>query len=138
MQLRIFPPLQGIQFNSSSISIFFLILQELKLLMDRLVVESVKINDESKPQIIYHMATSKNNIPTQADYVFGRENYILVIGSFVIVLIGFLLMMGGGSDDPNVFNKEEIYSFRRITLAPVVVLFGYALGVYAIFKKAKE
>jgi hypothetical protein len=51
--------------------------------------------------------------------------------------VGFLLMMGGGSDDPNVFD-ESIFSFRRITLAPMVVLFGFAFEIYAIMKKPKE
>jgi len=55
---------------------------------------------------------------------------ILIIGAAVI-LIGFALMLGGGSDDPNIFN-EEIYNFRRIRLAPTIVLMGLAIKVYAI------
>ncbi|MEX2379597.1 MAG: DUF3098 domain-containing protein [Vicingaceae bacterium] len=48
------------------------------------------------------------------------------------------LMSGGGSDDPNVFNYDELFSFRRITLAPIVVLIGFGLGFYAIIKKPKD
>lgn len=64
------------------------------------------------------------------------ENYILLIIGFAIIMIGFLLMMGGKSDDPNVFNPE-IFSFRRITLAPIVVLFGFVFEIWAIMKKPK-
>ncbi|NJK85050.1 MAG: DUF3098 domain-containing protein [Bacteroidales bacterium] len=62
---------------------------------------------------------------------------MLIIG-FVIIVVGFLLMMGGKSTDPNVFNEKEIFSFRRITLAPLVVLFGFVFEIYAIMKKPKE
>ncbi|MCK4854812.1 MAG: DUF3098 domain-containing protein [Bacteroidales bacterium] len=65
-----------------------------------------------------------------------KDNYILLIIGFAIIMIGFLLMMGGKSDDPNVFNPE-IFSFRRITLAPIVVLFGFVFEIWAIMKKPK-
>lgn len=67
----------------------------------------------------------------------GKKNYIYLIISFVIVLIGFALMSGGGSDDPNVFNGEELFSFRRITLSVIVTLFGFASMVYGIMKITK-
>jgi membrane-bound ClpP family serine protease len=70
------------------------------------------------------------------DFPLQRENYILLIIGFAIIMIGFLLMMGGKSDDPNVFNPE-IFSFRRITLAPIVVLFGFVFEIWAIMKKPK-
>lgn len=69
---------------------------------------------------------------------FGKENYKLFAAAVVVVIIGYLLMVGGGSDDPTVFNKEELFSPIRITVAPIVVLLGFALGVYAIMKKPKE
>jgi membrane-bound ClpP family serine protease len=71
------------------------------------------------------------------DFPLQRENYILLIIGFAIIMIGFLLMMGGRSDDPNVFN-EKIFSFRRITLAPIIVLFGFIFEIWAIMKKPKE
>jgi predicted histidine transporter YuiF (NhaC family) len=71
------------------------------------------------------------------DFPLQKENYILLIIGFGIIMIGFLLMMGGKSDDPNVFN-EEIFNFRRITLAPLVVLFGFIFEIWAIMKKPKE
>lgn len=66
------------------------------------------------------------------------ENYILLGIGFLIIILGFILMAGGGSDDPNVFNEEELFSFRRITLAPMVVLFGFIFEIWAIMKKPKE
>lgn len=65
------------------------------------------------------------------------ENYKLMLIGFVIIVIGFILMVGGGSDDPNVFN-EDMFNFRRITLAPILVLGGFAFEVYAIMKKPKK
>lgn len=74
--------------------------------------------------------------PKGPDFPLHMENYILLIIGFAIIMIGFLLMMGGKSDDPNVFNPE-IFSFRRITLAPIVVLFGFVFEIWAIMKKPK-
>ena len=62
-----------------------------------------------------------------------KENYILLAIS-CNNHYGFILMIGGGSDSPEVFN-EEIYGFQRITLAPMVVLFGFIFAIYAIMKK---
>jgi hypothetical protein len=70
-------------------------------------------------------------------FVFGKSNYIFIIGGFLLTLIGFLLMMGGGSEDPNVFNEKELFSFRRITLAPFLVITGYGIVIYGIMKKRK-
>lgn len=63
-------------------------------------------------------------------------NYKLMLIGLVIIIIGYVLMTGGGSDDPNVFN-EEMFSFRRITLAPIVVLAGFGFEIYAIMYKPK-
>jgi len=72
-----------------------------------------------------------------AVFVFNRQNYILLIVGLAFILVGFLLMIGGGSDDPNVFN-EEIFSKRRITIAPILVITGYVIEIFAIMKKPKE
>jgi hypothetical protein len=68
------------------------------------------------------------------EMALDKENYILLVIASVIVIVGFFLMIGGGSDDPAVFN-EEIYGFQRVTLAPMVVLFGFLFAIYAIMKK---
>lgn len=81
------------------------------------------------------MTTIDNN--KNEGFALGKENYILILIGFVIILIGFLLMIGGKSDDPNVFNPE-VFSFRRITLAPILVLFGFAFEVWAIIKRPKD
>lgn len=69
-------------------------------------------------------------------FALVRENYKLMIIGLVIIVIGFLLMVGGGSEDPNIFNYE-VFNFRRITLAPLVALFGFLFIIYAIMKKPK-
>ena len=69
-------------------------------------------------------------------FALDKQNYRLIIIGCVIVLIGFVLMMGGGSEDPNVFN-EEIFSARRITVAPITVMAGYMFIIYAIMKRPK-
>jgi hypothetical protein len=80
----------------------------------------------------------------QSDFALGKENYKLLLIGFVIIMLGFILMIGGGVDDPNTFYPDgdpsktpAIFSFRRITLAPVVVLFGFIFEIYAIMKKPK-
>ena len=68
--------------------------------------------------------------------LFGKRNYkFMLIGIFFIAL-GFILMSGGGSDEPNIFN-EEIYSFRRIRLAPILVITGFIIEAYAILTKSE-
>lgn len=70
--------------------------------------------------------------------IFDKENRMwMAIGGAVIIL-GFLLMIGGKSTDPNVFNKEEVYSFRRITLAPILIIAGIIIEIYGIMKKPKD
>ena len=64
-------------------------------------------------------------------------NYKLMLIGLGIIILGFILMSGGGSDDPNVFN-EAMFNFRRITLAPILVLAGFGFEIYAIMKKPKN
>jgi len=73
-----------------------------------------------------------------APTLFGKENYVWIVGGLVVMLLGLVLMAGGDSKDPNVFHKEEVYSFRRITIAPIVILIGLAIEVFAIFRKPKS
>jgi hypothetical protein len=81
----------------------------------------------------------KNSGPSDpAGFALGKENLKLMLIGLVIIIFGFALMTGGKSTDPNVFNKEVIFSFRRITLAPLVVMFGFLFEIYAIMKKPKS
>lgn len=79
----------------------------------------------------------KKETKDNAGFALGKENYKLMAIGFIIIIVGFILMAGGGSDDPNVFNPD-IFSFRRITLAPIVLLFGFAFEIFAIMWKPKN
>lgn len=68
---------------------------------------------------------------------FGKMNYIFVLIGLILIAVGFILMIGGGSTDPDVFN-EEMFSFKRITLAPILVLAGFVVEIVAIFWKGKN
>ena len=68
--------------------------------------------------------------------VFGKKNYKLMLLGLIFITLGFFLMSGGGSEDPNIFN-DEIYNFRRIRVAPILVVFGFIIEVYAIMKNPK-
>jgi len=70
-------------------------------------------------------------------FLFTKRNYQIMAIGIAVISLGFILMAGGGSDDPTVFN-EEIYSFRRIRLAPTLVLIGFAIEVYAVLYKSKN
>lgn len=80
--------------------------------------------------------SEKNETKDQQDFPLGRTNYLYIAIGFAIIIIGFALMSGGKSDDPSVFNPE-VFSFRRITLAPIVVMFGFISIIWAILKKPK-
>ena len=67
--------------------------------------------------------------------VLGKKNYMFIITGCFVVILGFILMSGGGSEDPNVFQEDELFSFRRITLAPFMVMVGYGVVLYGIMKK---
>jgi len=70
-------------------------------------------------------------------FAFGKENYKLLIIGFAIIILGFILMIGGKAESPDQFNPD-VFSFRRITLAPLLVLGGFIFEIYAIMKKPKD
>jgi len=84
------------------------------------------------------MNKSTDNKSENSGFALGKENYKLLAIGFGIIILGFLLMVGGATDDPKVFNGEEIFSFRRIILAPIVVLAGFIFEIWAIMKKPSE
>lgn len=71
------------------------------------------------------------------EFLFNKRNYRLLLLSLTVIALGFIIMAGGGSEDPNVFNPE-IFSFRRIRLAPTIVLMGFGLAIYAILTPPKK
>jgi hypothetical protein len=77
------------------------------------------------------MGEKKRKEAHKEEFIFRKKNYKFMLIGVAFIVLGFILMAGGGSDDPNVFNPE-IYSWRRIRLAPALVLIGFAIEVYAI------
>ena len=90
------------------------------------------------------MKTSKNIIikdtisSREENVLFTKDNYKWMIIGLVVIALGMILMAGGKSPDPNVFLENEIYGFRRISLAPIFIVAGLVIEVYAIMKKPKQ
>lgn len=82
------------------------------------------------------MSKKKNSPDKDFQWVFGKKNYRFMFIGLAFIALGFVLMAGGGSDDPKVFS-DAIFSFRRIRLAPTLVLIGFAIEVYAILLNPK-
>lgn len=85
--------------------------------------------------------TKKKGNPENADaqsvMPFGRQNYIIVLIGIALLALGFILMLGGGSTDPDVFN-EKMFDFQHITLSTILVLAGFVVEIFAIFWKGKK
>ncbi|GAA4294491.1 MULTISPECIES: DUF3098 domain-containing protein [Aestuariibaculum] len=77
------------------------------------------------------MGEQKQKDANKSQFIFGKKNYKFMFIGLACIALGFILMSGGGSDDPNVFNPD-IFSFRRIRLAPMLVLLGFGIEMYAI------
>ena len=69
--------------------------------------------------------------------IFAKENYMWMLGGLVLMAIGMFLLAGGKSNDPKVFNKEAVYSTTRITIAPLLIVAGLVVEIFAIFRKPK-
>ncbi|MFN2394527.1 MAG: DUF3098 domain-containing protein [Bacteroidales bacterium] len=72
----------------------------------------------------------------ETDFLFNRQKYYILIAGLVITALGFILMIGGGSKDPNEFSYE-LFDFRRLTIAPFLVLLGYGVMIYSILSRKK-
>ena len=81
------------------------------------------------------MSNNNPELPKH-EFAFSKMNYLALLIGVLVIILGFVLMSGGGSDDPTKFS-EEIFSTRRITVAPIVVLLGYGTVMYSIFAKPK-
>ncbi|RBW55292.1 DUF3098 domain-containing protein [Tenacibaculum sp. E3R01] len=79
----------------------------------------------------------KNENNSEQQFLFGKRNYVIMLIGIAVIALGFILMAGGGSDDPKVFNPD-IYSWRRIRLAPTLVIIGLGIEIYAIFANPKK
>lgn len=83
------------------------------------------------------MGEQKRKKEEKAHFIFERKNYMFMLIGAAVIALGFILMAGGGSDDPAVFNPE-IYSWRRIRLAPALILIGFGIEVYAILLDTRK
>ncbi len=102
-----------------------------------------KANSQQAQEATSTISKDTNQVVSKSGitYMFGKKNYQLMLAGLALIALGFILMAGGKSTDPHVFNKEEIYSFRRITLAPILVMAGFVLEIFAIMylpKSSKE
>jgi hypothetical protein len=90
------------------------------------------------------MKAKKTTVKTDKDYhlstkpLFEKENITWMAAGVVIMIIGFLLMAGGRSNDPNVFDKSQVYSTTRITIAPIVIIIGLVIEIFAIFRTPRR
>jgi hypothetical protein len=82
-------------------------------------------------------ASAAKQAISSTPFIFDKSNYIIMVVGVVVIFLGFALMSGGGTTDPNVFPESELYSFRRITLAPIVVMIGFGIEIFAILKRPK-
>ena len=78
-----------------------------------------------------------SNENQKKEFLFNKRNYQFLLLSIALIALGFIIMAGGGSEDPNVFNPE-IFNFRRIRLAPTIVLMGFGLAIYTILMTPKK
>ena len=69
--------------------------------------------------------------------IFGKQNLLWMLIGAIVIILGFFLMAGGKSEDPNLFNEAEVYSTTRITIAPLLIVAGLIIEIYAIMKKGK-
>jgi hypothetical protein len=79
----------------------------------------------------------QNTAQGNANPLFGRENYMWMLIGLAVLALGFFLMAGGKSSDPKVFNADEVYSTTRITIAPMLIIAGFIIEIFAIMKKSK-
>ena len=96
------------------------------------MVDKKKVTLKDKPA-----AVKAADPESRAGFAFGKENYRLLLIGLGLIVMGFLLMIGGGSKDPNVFSYD-IFNFRRLTLAPILIIAGYVVEIFAIMKKPKD
>jgi hypothetical protein len=80
---------------------------------------------------------NKQTVVKADNNLFGKENYKWMVAGLVVLALGFFLMSGGKSADPNAFNKDDVYSTTRITIAPMLIIIGFILEIVGIMKKGK-
>jgi hypothetical protein len=81
---------------------------------------------------------NESNKNTEKQVLFDKQNYMLMLVGLIVLAAGFFLMAGGKSADPTVFKYEEVYSSTRITVAPILIVAGFVIEIFAIMKKSKS
>jgi hypothetical protein len=99
----------------------------------KVIVNNTKANtSQVKPSVKPKVSESHH-----LEFAFGKENYRLLLIGLGFLLVGYILMIGGGSEDPNVFS-DKIFDFQRLTLAPILLIIGFVIEIFAIMKKPKD
>lgn len=92
------------------------------------------VTETAKP----YVSPSKNKSFQDLPFLFDKQNYFLMAVGLVVIILGYILMSGGRSADPNVFDSDALFSFTRITLAPFLIAIGLGIEGYAIMKKPSK
>lgn len=100
------------------------------------MIERKPVTPVARPNTVPVTPAYASAIKQPAPFFF-KENYFWMLAGVVVIIIGMLIMSGGKSASPGVFDQKEVYSTTRITIAPLLIVIGLALEVVAIFKKIK-
>ena len=90
-----------------------------------------------KSNTVNTKGNNQEEVNNKFDFVFGKKNYILMLAGVVVMAVGYLCLIGGGSEDPNVFN-DAIFSARRMIVAPILIIAGLVIEVFAIMIKGDK
>ncbi|MDR0790888.1 MAG: DUF3098 domain-containing protein [Bacteroidales bacterium] len=91
----------------------------------------------NKKNNITKKTSASANVKPTFSFAFERINYIIMLIGIVLIIIGYVLLTGGGSDNPDVFN-DDLFNFRRLVLSPIFIVAGFVVEIYAILKKTKK
>ena len=106
--------------------------------MEKYQKKTGPVKVSSPPSKTKPLQAGKPATPNKSvDFAFTKENYRLMLIGLALMVLGFVLMVGGGSKDPNDFSPD-IFNFQRITLAPILILAGFVVEIFAIMKKSKD
>ena len=101
------------------------------------VLEQLNVTMKNKKENAVGTSSAKPQEKGDFSFVFGKLNYILLIAGVVLLALGYIMLCGGGSEDPNVFN-DAMFDTRRLVVAPVCILAGFVVEIFAIMVKPKE
>jgi hypothetical protein len=96
------------------------------------MAKAKQVQDNLQPQVSTDTKVKPTVQHAQGTYMFQKKNYQIMIGGLLLIALGFILMAGGKSPDPHVFNEAEVYSARRIIVAPILVMAGFITEIFAI------